>query len=339
MRLAPLALGLLIVSSASAQSDRPIFPDDYTPSACASTAPCESFEPSKMQSAAATFLGLTLDQTWMKAHLAEIESDLAPLCKKRGTCFAHPANSFTFCDDVMVAEAKPICERRYSEKRDREQCRVTLEVYLLGIEHRAKPLWEKAQRCAKSQPQTHAKPLDVWVTPAAIPPGFKNFVTFYATDPDRHVPVFAKLTFEGQQHYSPSNPTGAAAAFYPMKLPFTYIRVPNAQGHEDLVAPNVTVSAPGYPATTFRLPSPPPKVIVEMVPATLRPGENKVVVKAHDASSGKPVELRIVMGDTPIGSSNEPLTITLPKKGPRPEIWATSLFNRYSDVVILPARR
>lgn len=337
MRLVPLALSVLISLPAIAQTERAIYPDDYTPSACASNDPCPSFEASQMKGAAASFLGLNLDHTWIEKHLDEMKSDLAPLCKKRGTCFAHPSNTFTFCDDVMMAEARPICDRRYKDKYDHEQCRITLEVYLLGVEQHATPLWRKAQECAKTQPQpAHTKPLDIWMTPAAIPFGYGGYVTFYALDPDTHVPVFANITFEGQRLFAPSNPVGAPAAYYPFKIPFKMIRVPNASGHTDLVPPNVTVAAAGYPSSTFRLASSVPKVLVELEPKSLHAGANRFVVRARDAETGKPVELRIMADETPIGSSNEPITITLPKRG-WPEIWATSLFNRYSDVVVLPS--
>lgn len=339
MRIAPLALGLFIAASAAAQTPREIFPSDYTPSPCASTDPCDSFERGKLKAASASFQGVDLNDAWLEKHLDELKADLAPLCRKHGTCFAHPSNSFTFCDDVMYSEARPICERRFptaTAKFDHEQCRLTMEIYLLGVEQHAKPFWQEAQRCTRALPAVaHPKPLDIWMVPETITAGYKDYVTFYALDPETHVPVFADISFEGQQHYAPANPVGRSAAYYPFKLPFKFIRVPNAAGHTDLLPPNVTVQAGGYPASTFRLSAAVPRAIVEMTPpaSALRPGKNTVTVKARDAGTGKPVELRVMLGETAVGSSNAPITLVLPK-GKRPEIWVTSLFDRYSDMVI-----
>src|SRR6202022_1082838 len=112
---------------------------------------------------------------------AEIKAALVPICKKRGTCFAHPSNIFTFCDDVMTAEAQPICDRLFPVSKsagDHEQCRMALETYLLGVEQRAKPHWIEAENCTKSKPPAvHTKTLDIWMKPAKIPAGWKDYVT------------------------------------------------------------------------------------------------------------------------------------------------------------------
>lgn len=89
-------------------------------------------------------------------------------------------------------------------------------------------------------------------------------------------------------YYAPANPTGKLATFYPFKLPFKFIRVPNAEGHTSLVPPMVTVEAEGYPPTQFRLAAPVPEMKVEMRPApsALRRGKNVVTIQAHDAATG-----------------------------------------------------
>ena len=119
------------------------------------------------------------------------------------------------------------------------------------------------------------------------------------------------------------------------------MRVRNAAGHTDLVAPTITVTADGYTPVNLALPMRAPQVIVEMTPAAhlLKRGKNSVTFTARDADTGKPAELRIMLGDTVLGGTNEPLKIELKKGVKRPEIWATSLFNKYSDVVIVPAEK
>jgi len=100
------------------------------------------------------------------------------------------------------------------------------------------------------------------------------------------------------------------------------------------------VIGPGYPLTTLVLPAPPPKVIVEMLPPPekLKSGQNTVTVTARDAEAGKPVELRVMVGTKPAGESNKPFVLELKGKK-RPEIWTTSLFDAYSDVVVMKATK
>jgi len=128
-----------------------------------------------------------------------------------------------------------------------------------------------------------------------------------------------------------------------MKLPFKYVRVPNKEGHTDAVTPLVTITAAGYPATTFRLPATMPNVVVEMKPApsALRAGaKNEVTVLAHDSITGKAVDGRIMLGDGgETGFTNQPITIEWKAGTKRPEIWLQPYLNRYNDVVLVPAER
>ncbi len=218
-------------------------------------------------------------------------------------------------------------------------CSAFLETYLLGIDLHAKAQWEPAQACASKSATPRSKPLDIWMEPAVIPPEFKGDLIFYALDPDTRVPILAHITFEDQIVYSKAIPTGKPGTFYPFEYPVKFKRVPNREGHTDLVPPMVTVSAPGYPVTTFPLAAEVPKLIAEMTPepTKLRRGKNVVIVQARDAATGKPVEARVMFGDDVVGDTNKLFTLEV-KRGRRPEIWLTSLFDRYSDVVVAKAK-
>jgi hypothetical protein len=320
---------------------RELFPSDFTPSACAVEVSCISFPDSSMKSAGFQFLGLNLDALWLEKHGPEMKAAMAPLCRKHATCQTYPTNSYTFCDDVLTAEAHPLCDKvfpRDKNAHDADQCKAWIEVYLMGVDQNAINTWKTAQTCAKKQPPAvHAKPLDVWMSPESIPYDYKGQVTFYAIDPDTHVPVLARVLLPNQTIYAPSNPSGASATFYPFALPFKYARVPNKEGHTDAVPPMITISAPGYPDASFRLPAVVPKAIVAMTPAALHAGKNEVTVVARDSLNGKAIDGRVMMGNDEIGFTNQPIAIDIKKGAKRPEIWLKPYLDRYGDVVIVPA--
>ncbi len=346
MRLLPLAL-IVSATSLFAQQSRDPFPADFTPSPCAPVGSCRTFSDSELVSAAFKFYGLQLDMKWVLAHRDTVLKGLEMACQRHATCLATPGNIFWFCDDVLAAEARPVCDKLFPGD---EQCAVFRETYLLGIDIKAKAVWDEATACASKLPAVaHSKPLDFWMTPSTLPVGFSGKVKFYALDPDTHVPILAGITFENQSVLAPANPFGSPASFYPFDYKLRYNRVPNADGHTDVVPPMITVTAPAYPTgasgpsypvTKFRLPAEVPKMIVEMEPAPdqLRRGKNVVTIHAHDAATGKPVEARVMLGDEAVGDTNQPITLELPRKGRHAEIWVTSLFDKYSDVVIAKAR-
>jgi len=340
MRNVFFSLVLLAASLASAQeAPRPTFPDDYTPSPCAPDKACESYPKMQMRKAAFTMLGLQPDADWFDAHYDQMLQLYVPVCRKHATCLATPGNNFLFCDDTLVPDYRAVCDKNFPKSvtpKDWEQCREFTEIWALGVDMRAKAVAERGQACAKEKhlDVMHTKPPIVWMVPSAIPRGYKGDIYIYAIDPDTHVPVRANITIEKQIIYAPSNPAGNVATSYPFKWPMKYVRVKNAQEHEDMVAPLVTVKADYYPAVTFTMPSTPPKMIVEMTPAPLHAGVNKVVVNAHDAETGVPVEARVMIGTRPVGNTNEPLEITLTRGMKVPEVWVTSLFDAYGDVVV-----
>ncbi len=339
-----LSLVFLLLATALHAEDAPreIFPADFTPSPCALETSCITFPDSSMKSAAFQFLALELDPNWAEKHAPEMKAAIAPLCRKHATCQTYPMNTYTFCDDVLAADARPLCDKMFPRGKnahDWEQCGQWLETYLMGVDQNGINTWKAAQACAKKQPPaTHAKPLDTWMSPASVPYEFKGYVTFYATDPETKVPVLARVTFEDQVLYAEANPTGESATYYPMKLPFKCVRVPNAEGHTDAATPRVTIKAPGYPETTFRLPAVLPHAVVEMKPA-LHAGKNEVTVLARDSINGKPVDGRVMLGDDEVGFANQPIAIEVKPKSKRPELWLKPYLNRYSDVVIAPAER
>jgi hypothetical protein len=320
-----------------------LFPSDYTPSQCALEVSCISFPDSSMKSAGFQFLGLDLDPVWLEKHGPEMKAAMAPLCRKHATCQTYPTNSYMFCDDVLTAEAHTLCGKMFPRDKnaqDADQCKAWIEVYLMGVDQNAINTWKSAQACAKKQPAAvHAKPLDVWMAPESIPYDYKGQVTFYAVDPDTHVPVLARVLLPNQTIFAPANPSGETATYYPFPTPFSfkYTRVPNQEGHTDAIPPMITISAAGYPDTSFRLPAVVPKAVVEMTPATLHAGKNEVTVVAHDSINQKTIDGRVMMGSDEIGFTNQPITIEV--KANRPEIWLKPYLDRYSDVVIVPAEK
>jgi hypothetical protein len=329
-----LLAALLLATPVFAQ--RPIYPDDYKTNSCAPEHSCITYPIGEFKGSANAFFGWDMDPVWLQKHDAELRAAFEPFCRKHATCFTNVDNSDMFCNDIFSTEIYRWCQKTYPDGKshDGEQCREYAQVFALGVDQNARALWGQVHACALQHPVPHTKPPEVWMVPDPLPYGYKKDVTFYALDPDTHVPVYARITFEDHIVYAPSNPNGQTASYYPFPFKFHYVRVPNAEGHTDVVPPMVTVSAEGYPETKFRLSTPPPpKLTVEMTPSKLHPGENKVTVTAKDPE-GKPVEMRVMAGDHVAGMANEPITIDWPKGEKRPEVWVTSLFDRYNDTVV-----
>jgi hypothetical protein len=344
--LLPLVASLSLTLAVAADSPalRP-FPDDYTPSPCAQSS-CQSFERSAMSKAAASFLGLQLEGKWIEAHADELTTLLGPGCRKQATCQATPGNNAMFCNDIVVADFRDVCDKRFplaANKHDHEQCEAYIETFALGVDQRAAASYAAAQACAKEKtPQTQkSKAPIVWMVPASFAPNYKDYITLYALDPDTHIPVQSKIDVGGQILYAPSNPAGDLQAYYPFKWPVKYDRLQSASGHTVLVPPTVTVTAAGYPPVTFKMPVTLPTLKLELVPpaSQLHPGKNTVTVFARDSVTDKPVELRVMFGNEIAGESNAPIELQIDRRTKRPEIWVTSLFNRYSDAVVVPAQQ
>ena len=340
MRNAVISFLFIAASIAHAQeAPRVPFPDDFTPSPCALAQTCESYDRTQLRNAAFTMLGLSPDGKWFEDHYDQMIKLYAPICRKHATCLATPGNNFLFCDDLLINEYRAVCDRAFPKSAsefDNEQCRNFTEIWALGVDMHASAYAKQGQECAHEQgfDAMHTRPPIVWIVPAQIPRDYKGDIYVYAIDPDTKVPVRADIELDKQVIRAPANPTGKTSTGYPFKWTHKYNRVKNAEGHEDLVAPTLTLRPDLYPAVTIPMPAPPPKMIVEMTPAKLRAGVNKVVVKARDAETGQPVEARVMLGRDAVGETDQPIEITLPRGAKIPEVWVTSLFDAYSDVVV-----
>jgi hypothetical protein len=342
LRFAALLLLLPVLASAQDAPRHP-FPRDYTPHPCAAKGLCEQgFTHSEMARLGNRMFGLYVDLEWVKLHEKELfEESFEPMCHRLETCYAVPGNTTEFCNDYMVGEMRAVCDRFKSES-DHTKCAEYVEMYMLGIDTGSLPVWKEAQACTNSQfPDWKSDvPPVVWVEPARIPAGFSSRLKIFAQDVKTKVPVQARITVGDQVLFSKINPNGRVDTYYPFTWPIKLVRVRRADGHEDLVPPMVTVKAERYPAVTFPMPYDVPTLKTSITPelSKLKKGTNRITVSAVDAATGKPVEMRVMAGTTVLGESNKPIELVL-TSGRTPEIWATSLFNVYSDVVIAAAQK
>jgi hypothetical protein len=344
-RLLPLLL--LAAASVSAFAARPTigsqpFPDDYTPHPCAPAAACASLSKAEVVRVGAAMRGYSLKQDWVDRHFEEMVELLKPACAKLATCYATPGNQSLFCMDLLFPAFWGLCDRYPKDSEMFEQCSMFMRIYSLRADLQDKETWKQAQACAAEKtPRTGTRPMKVWISPETIGDGYDGKFTVYALDPETKVPIQALVSMNDGSRLSARAPGGKPWTNYEIKWPVKFTRVTNAAGHIDLVPPSITVTADGYEPATLTLPAQPRKVIVEMTPAAdkLKRGRNSVTVTARDAATGKPVELRVMLGETILGDTNEPLEIEIRKGEKRPEIWATSLFNLYNDVVVAPAEK
>lgn len=341
-----LLILLILIAPALFADDPParsVFPDDYQPSPCAPEGVCTSFERYKFAAASRTFLGFQIEEPWLTAHWDELRPLMEPGCAKMASCYTVHGVGFTFCNDAVVPEMRRVCDRFPEKSHDRDQCLMFVEVYVLGVDQNSRAKWEEAQKCAneKTPHQIRSTPPDVWVVPEKFGPDYKGMITVYALDPVTKLPVPGFVKIEDTILYSSGTPIGRPYTYYPFRWPFKMKRVPNAQGHRDLAPPMVTVEAPGWPNVTFPMPVELSAMNIEMQPPVekLKRGKNKVTFVARDSKTGEPVEARIMIGDLVLGDTNKPLTLELKRGQKRPEIWATSLFHKYNDVVVMPAEK
>jgi hypothetical protein len=340
---------ILTALSASAQavvvpqSTRPVFPDDYTASACAPSS-CDTFVAEDFRGAAFRFLGLSVDAGWFQSHHEEMLKVLEPLCLKRNTCLGTPGNAHMFCDDLITPSMRNVCDSKYPKEKDAhawEQCKSWVEVFALGMAQQTLPTWRKAQACAKPGAVMHSEEPEIWMAPERIPAGYPGYLTIFALDRESHVPVYGHIIWDGQIIFAPANPTGETATYYPFKGPIKLMRVPNAEGHMDVVPPTVTVKFDYYPSMQYRLPIVVSrlKLFVQTDPNFKKPGKHTLTVTALDADTEKPVEAQVMLGERTIGQTNTPLTIERGAKEKFPELWVTSEFDLYSDTVVAPAEK
>ena len=337
-----IAFLFLAAATTALAAERDPFPSDYTPHPCGPVSVCKSWDRSTFIAAGMRHRAVTLDSAWVDAHWDQMMAAVAPTCAKLGTCYATAKNRYLFCNELAEVEVRKLCNRYPFGSNDAQQCNAFLTAWVIGVDFNTKAIADEAQKCAAEKADAAGgggatRKLDVWVVPETMPADFEGAFTVHAIDPETRVPIDAKLLIEGPRIYAPAAPDGRPGTGWPIKWKAAFLRAPNANGHSDVVPPNVTVDAPGYAPVSFRMPVKMPKMIVEMQPATLKPGKQSVTFTARDSVTGVPVEARAMMGDAILGNTNRALEVDIPK-GKRAEIWVTDLFNRYSDVVVAPAK-
>lgn len=326
---------LLFALPSLAQQPREVFPSDYTPPACAPGDVCKSFQRHEFARWAGAHRKLPIRQDWVNAHWDEMLTAFRPLCAKISSCLAVPGNDWVYCTDFMRGEFLATADRYPDKSDDHDQWKMSALVFFIGLDKALMAAETEAQKCARTRTAAGPRKLEVWTSPAKIGPGYDGNLTIYAVDAETHVPVKSHIQVEGQT-LGPANdsPDGRALSHYPFPWPLKFNAVPNAAGHRDLVAPKAILEAEGYEPATIPMPVEVPKVVVEMKPpaSKLARGKNTVTVQARDAVTGQPVEMRVMAGNQIAGTTNKPFTLVIGRK--RPEIWVTSLFNLYSDVVV-----
>jgi hypothetical protein len=332
-----LALLLFVAAPAFAQDPNTVrdkFPDDYKPSPCAADAGpvCASFEKHRFKMSGTTFRGYDIDTEWINAHWDEMREAFMPLCTKIGNCFTGPGNDWVYCLHLMQPDFFAVCDRFPAKSKDRDQCNMFTMTYWVGLKAKG-GLEEDAKKCMATQPQSE-KTLQAFVVEQNIRPEFNNELHVHAYDAETHIPVRAYMNIDAGRTQSIEGPVPRTG--YPNKYKARLKRVPNADGHTDVVAPTVTLTAEGYKTLVFTLPMDVPKMVVEMSPSPdqLKPGKNIITVTARDVATGKPVEARVMAEDMAVGETNKPFELELTRRDKRPEIWVTSLFDRYSDAVL-----
>ena len=336
-----LAILLLSATTALANGRREPFPSDYTPHPCAPAEACDTFRQWQFVDIAA-LKGLTMDSDWLDANWDRMIELARPACAKLGTCFATEGNLSIFCVDLVRPEMIGLCDRFPKDSKDYQECGTFMRMFAIGVDLRDKELWQNAQACAAGKtPRTVPGNMETWIEPADFAAArYKGSFRVYAIDTDTRVPVMAVVSIP-ETTLRAGAPGGKPYTSYDIKWAPKFVRIPNDEGHTDLVAPKITVTAKGYAPVTMDVPLTPGQVVVEMTPSVtkLRRGRNKVTVTARDAATNEPVELRVFLGETILGDTNKPLEIEIKKGRKRPEIWATSLFDLYGDVVVAPAEK
>jgi hypothetical protein len=323
----------LLALPALAQPLRESFPADYKPSPCAAdpAAVCKSFEKHRIPDYGATLRGFDIKTDWLDAHWDEMLQQFAPLCTKIANCFTVKDNTWVWCIDLMREDFLNTCERFPEGSEDRKQCRMAATVYFIGIAN-ISGLHKTSQECAAGQNSPALRTLEAWVQPQTMGLDYDGDFTVFAYDAETHIPVRAALSVDAGKVKLTDGPakTGTLLGWRAGLK-----RVTNAGKRSEIVRPTATLEATGYKTLTIPLPIEVPTAKVEMTPPVtqLKPGANTITVTAVDTATGNPVEMRVMAGDTVLGNTNQPLRLDL-KRGKRPEIWVTSLFDRYSDMVV-----
>lgn len=334
--LLPFVFCVLALSALAAdEPQRETFPDDYKPSPCAPDpmAVCESFPQTQIVDYGTTFRGFSMHQEWVDAHWDEMRNEgFRPICAKIATCYATRGNDDVYCVDIMRQEFLDACNRFPLGSDDRDQCRMFALTYFIGLGTKPK-LFKPAQKCAKEQPAGELRKFEAWIDDTPLPVNFDGKIIVHALDAETRVPIRAKVSIDSGNVLGTEGPFPTAG--YDIKYKAHLKRTPNAEGHADVIAPIVTIEMKGFETLQFPLPIDLPKMNATIEPAQLTPGTNTITVKAIDVKTGKPIYARVMAGEHVLGEANKPLTLEWKRGTKRPEIWVTSLYDHYSDTVVL----
>ncbi|MDP9190535.1 MAG: hypothetical protein M3P06_02385 [Acidobacteriota bacterium] len=323
-----------LAQSASQIPAREAFPSDYTPSPCAADPArvCKSIAKDRVFDYGATLRGFDIKQAWLDGHWDEMLRQFAPLCTKIANCFTVKDNTWVWCIDLMREDFLGTCERFPDGSEDRTQCRMVATVYFIGIAN-VSDLYKTSQECTAGQNSGELRTLEAWIQPQTMDLGYDGELTVFAYDAETHIPVRASLSVDAGKVKLTDGPakTGTLLGWRS-----SLKRVTNAGKRSEIVCPTATLEATGYKPLTIPMPIEVPTAKVEITPPAtqLKPGANTITVTAVDTATGNPVELRVMAGDKVLGNTNLPLRLDLERGKKRPEIWVTSLFDQYSDMVV-----
>jgi hypothetical protein len=313
---------------------REAFPSDYkaTPCAADTDSVCKSFNKEKMTEFGGTFRGFDIRPSWVNEHWDEMRKVISPSCAKIASCFTIKDNDWVYCVDLVRDEILGTCVRFPEGTEDRRQCSMFTMTYYIGLGSKASQ-HKAAQECTDAAPAAD-RTLTTWIEPQTFGHDFNGKLVVHAYDSETHIPVRAKWDIDSGTLTSTEGPVSTAGYISLWKAGLK--RVPNAQGHFDVVSPTVTMTATGYKPVTFPIALDVPRLTVEMTPpvSKLKHGMNTITITARDAATGKPAAMRVMAGDRVIGRANAPFQFEWPRGKKRPEIWLTSLFDLYSDVVV-----
>lgn len=332
-----LILLLLTPAALAVEKPRPIFEDTYVRQSCAPTGNCATALQSQF-SGYANLRGDYLPAEWVSANWDRMLALMAPVCEKIANCQAIPGNDWVWCKDQLATNFHSVCDVLPDEE-DRKRCRFFSNVYAFAQDSAARTKHEEIQACAiAANAGKPLKELEVWTVPADIPLGFKGRVTFHAVDRETRIPVMADVAIEGGKLNPEESLGGRTLTGYLLSYQLALRQLPRPDGHRNFAAPIVRLNATGFKPVEYALPVELSRMVVEMTPKTFKRGTNTVTITAKDSITGKPLEARVMGNDRVLGKTNVPFTFEWKKGQKLPEIWVTSLYDIYDDVVVLPAK-
>lgn len=333
-----LALLLFVTTSVLAETPREPFPSDYKPLPCARPELIGAEEtPEHIGNVGRTLHRMNLRNDWLDAHWDEMMAAFKPVQAKVANCLAIPSNSWLFCNDFMFDEF--VATNHFAKGTDDyDQWAWATRAYHVLLDNSIRASFREGQKCSAEQPLPGERRLDVWMVPAKFGPDFDGTLTVYAIDAETRIPIEGYITVEGQTlPFSRDSPVGLPMSQYRMTWPVKFNEARTSEGHREFVVPTMVITAKGYPVVRMPIPIDVPKLTIEMTPSVLKRGKNEITITARDAVTGKPAEMRVMGGDQVLGDTNKPFTIELARGQKRPEIWITSLFDKYGDVVVAKA--